>query len=93
METDFRPGMLVAVCETWPTKRVITINTIATVGKRDIKLAGEKRDRYRLDGRTWDTGVYRWRAIRPLTKKLLAEAEANRVYNTGLALGHQLPDE
>lgn len=91
----FEPGMLVAYCETWPTQRVICIDVVKTVGKRDIKLVNNyATERFRpADGRTWKKSPYQWRAIKPLTKKLLAQAEVDKASGIGRALGRQIPEE
>lgn len=90
---DFKVGQLVALCETWPTRRVIMITKVISVGKRDVKT--DRDSRYRVGtGATWDKdGPYCWRSIQPLTRELFAEAEANKVSGIHLALGHSLPSE
>lgn len=65
-DVEFKVGDTVAYVETWPVFRVITAMRVRSVGKRDIKVFGSNK-RFRVDGSTWDTGVYRNRAIQPMT--------------------------
>lgn len=92
--TVFTPGMLVAICETWPKPgRVILIDVVSTVGKRFIKTEhNHKAAMYRLNGTIAGEGVYKWRAIKPLTKALLAQAVKDGANCLDRAEGRELPD-
>lgn len=90
MTTKFEPGMLVALYETWPTQNIICLTLVRSVGKQQVRL--DSSSQFHLDGRARTTGVYRWRAIKPVTKQVLAECKAQGV-NTSLALGRVIPDD
>lgn len=71
--------------------RVICLDTVAKVGKRDIKLKRSGHSRYKLNG-AQATDPYA-RGIRPLTKALYEQAAKDKAYDLGLALGAVLPEE
>lgn len=63
----FSPGQEVDVWETWPKRYVYTAN-VETVGKKFIRLKGERASGWRLDGRS-TSRVYRWRKLFPKGEK------------------------
>jgi hypothetical protein len=89
--TPFTVGMPVAYVQTWPLFVVISIMSVTRVGKRDIHVSSG-RHRFKRDGTTWAKSPYNYRAIKPLTKKLLLQAIADCASDTSIALGHVLPE-
>lgn len=81
----FHVGQVVAYVETWPKRRVICLAKVTFVGKRDVRIGD--RDRFKVEnGASWSKSLsVRWRAIEPLTPKVIAEAKEHGAGSMELA--------